>query len=227
MSSSLSPLHKIYAAIQAHRSVADVIGDVVALMRRLASEDTDPITQLMRPQQHPLGFFVCKWSLGRGQTLRLHLWSKEFRWAQEPGWEIHDHVFSFSSLVLLGALRNRTFEISTSSSDAPRYAVYEVSYTDMGSSMALSRPDVSLQINTNTIEEAGTTYRMNAGVLHSSELISDLALTILAARDQTADFQTARVISAHHMESVTFDRSPSGNLDVSDLLSKFADTLEG
>lgn len=226
MSSSLLPLRQIYAAVQEQRPADMVIGDVVALLRSLASGDPHQSKQEMVTQQHPLGFFVCKWSLGEGQTLRLHFWSKDFQWAQEPGWEIHDHVFSFTSLVMLGRLRSRTFEISDSPIATPRHTVYEVSYTDKDSAMVQSHSGVSLCLKTDTVEETGTSYTMSAGVLHCSELISGVALTILAAKDETTDFAAPRVVSEHQMDKVNFNRAPSAELNVSGLFSRFADELD-
>ncbi len=224
MSAFISGLERIYASLQAG-STTDVNSDVIDLMRTSASLLGRQAEPLMVTQQHPLGFFVCKWSLGGGRNLRLHLWSKDFDWTQEPGWEIHDHVFSFSSLVLLGALKSQTFETDELPLSDPRYSVYEVGYKGANSSMNLVRSGVSLRLVTNTVESRGTLYDMPAGVLHRSELIADRAVTILAAQDAVTKLGAPRVVSEHHREVVSFDRSPASKLDVSDLLLEFADEL--
>lgn len=225
MNSSISQLQKVFASLQTEGSTTEVKSDVIDLMRRAVNSLDRQSEPLMVTQQHPLGFFVCKWSLGSGRNLRLHLWCKEFGWTQEPGWEIHDHVFSFSSLVLLGALKSRTFEIAGQSTSDPRYSVYEVVYKGANSSMNLVRSGVSLEVVTDTVEAMGTLYNMQAGVLHCTELISDRAVTVLAACDATTGPVTPRVVSEHQRGRVSFDRSPADNLDVSNLLLEFADEL--
>lgn len=176
----------------------------------------------MVAQRHPLGFFACKWELGGGRTLRLHLWNKEFGWAQEPGWEIHDHVFSFSSLLLFGVLRNRTYDIEEAPNNDAAYCVYNVSYKGAVSSMTPIRESVALKVTSNIEESAPASYVMNGGVLHSSDLLSARALTVLATwTDQTCP-KVARVVSAHRCRLVPFDRAPFSRQRVAGLLLEFA-----
>ncbi|WP_280190082.1 hypothetical protein [Delftia sp. PS-11] len=68
---------------------------------------------------------------------------------------------------------------------------------------------------------------MSAGVLHCSEIISGMALTILAAKDETTDFAAPRMVSERQMDKVTFNRAPSAELNVSGLFSRFVDELDG
>jgi hypothetical protein len=180
----------------------------------------------MVAQRHPLGFFACKWALGEGRSLRLHLWSERFEWAQEPGWEIHDHIFSFSSLLLVGSLRNRVYDIDETPSAGGRYSVYEVFYNGSESSMKLAREGVDLAVTADTNELTGAIYSMDAGVLHSSNLVSGPALTVLAtSADETCSI-SPRVISAHRYQFGAFDRSPPLGSQVAALLTEYAQYLD-
>jgi hypothetical protein len=181
----------------------------------------------MVSQRHPLGFFAFKWELGEGRSLRLHLWSKKFDWAQAPGWEIHDHIFSFTSLLLAGSLRNRVYDIYEAPSADGNYSAYEVFYNGSQSSMKLIREGVSLTVMTDTKESTGNFYSMDAGVLHSTDLIVEPALTVLATFADRAVPIAPCVISLHRNHLVHFDRSPSLGSEVSDLLGEYAEYLDG
>ncbi|QRR32476.1 hypothetical protein JNX00_12340 [Hydrogenophaga sp. YM1] len=204
----------------------DVRADVVQLMRTEAERRSQDSYPTAIAQRHPLGFFACKWALGEGRSLRLHLWSKAFEWAQEPGWEIHDHVFSFSSLLLEGSLRNRVYRIDETPSARGEYSIYEVFYNGSESSMKLIREGVGLKVCADTEESPGTIYSLDAGVLHSSELVSEQALTVLATLADDTSPVVPRVVSAHRHQSVAFDRSPPPDSQVADLLAKFGQYLE-
>ncbi len=120
-------LQNMHFALWSKCSTCNLKADIIKLMRAEAELQARQGRSTMVAHRHPLGFFACRWSLGEGRSLRIHLWSKRFEWAQEPGWEIHDHVFSFSSLLLVGELRNSVYDIDATPS-ADRYSVYEVLY---------------------------------------------------------------------------------------------------
>jgi hypothetical protein len=219
---SKQALEQLHAALPSMVPAADVRNDIVQLMRNEAAIQAGEGESAMVAQRHPLGFFACKWELEGGRTLRLHLWSKEFGWAQEPGWEIHDHVFSFSSLLLFGALRNRTYDIEEASGTDAEYSVYDVTYKGSESSMNLIRKSVGLKLTSDAEESAAASYSMNGGVLHSSDLMSERAMTVLATWTDQACPEVARVVSAHQHQRVAFDRSPPLRPHVAALLMEFA-----
>jgi hypothetical protein len=214
----LKLLINIYEALQSEQSDFDLQTAVIALMRSEAKTLATQSDTNMIAQQHPLGFLACRWLLGNGQTLRLHLWSKEFGWAQEPGWEIHNHVFSFSSRILLGVLITEP--------PCGVHTVYEVTYNDSESRMTPIRRGGVMRLISSSIESVGARYSMEVGVFHSSELISDRALTVLATYADDASQIVPRVISTHQRESISFDRSSMSKTIVSNLLSEFAIHVE-
>lgn len=223
----LKLLTNIYDALQSRSSDFDLQTAVIALMRSEAKNLAMQSDTNMIAQQHPLGFLACRWLLGNRQVLRLHLWSKEFGWAQESGWEIHNHVFSFSSLLLLGVLNNQVYEVNEiTQPSCGEHTVYEVSYKDSKSRMTPIQRGAMLKLISNSTESMGSRYAMDAGVFHSSELISDRALTVLATYADDASQIVPRVISTHQRESISFDRSPMSKSAVSSLLSEFSMYVE-
>lgn len=220
-------LLNIYTAVLSKRSVNDIRADIIELMRAESGCQIRNIESTMVSQRHPLGFFACKWELGEGRSLRLHLWSKKFDWAQAPGWEIHDHIFSFTSLLLAGSLRNRVYDIYEAPCADGNYSAYEVLYKGSQSSMKWIREGVSLKVMADANESTGKFYSMDAGVLHSTDLIVEPALTVLATYADCAVPIALRVISRHRNQLVHFDRSPPLGSEVSDLLGEYAEYIGG
>jgi hypothetical protein len=220
-------LLNIYTAVLSKRSANNIRADVIELMRAESGCRIRNIESAMVSQRHPLGFFVCKWDLSEGRSLRLHLWNKKFNWAQAPGWEIHDHLFSFTSLLLAGSIRNCMYEIHESPTGDSNYSEYKVLYNGSQSSMKLIKEGVSLTVLADTKESTGNFYSMDAGVLHSSELIVEPALTVLATFSDRAAPIVPRVISQNRNQLVHFDRSPTPGSEISDLLEEYAEYLDG
>jgi hypothetical protein len=219
-------IESIFSSLQLKSAANHICKHVIELMHEEADRRKRHLASPMVAQRHPLGFFACKWTLGEGRSLRLHLWSNKFQWGQDPGWEIHDHVFSFSSLLLDGSLRNRVYEIDETPCTRAGYSIYEVVYNGNESSMRLIRAGVGVKVHAETNESSGALYSMAAGVLHSSELVSDHALTVLATLDDDTHPGAPRVLSKHRQELMSFDRSPPSDSQVSYLLTEFGGYLE-
>lgn len=223
----LELLEKIHAAVCSQKSSVDLRKAVFDLMLAEASQEICKFESIMVAQQHPLGFFACRWNLGSERTLRLHLWSDDFDWSQEPGWDIHDHIFSFSSHVLFGVLENSIYEIEESPFSAgSEHSVFKVVYAGEKSSMLQVQRGIFLKEPMSSIESDGMFYSMEAGVLHSSKLLSKQAATVLATRADGIPVDGPRVVSTHQVDSVTFDRTPKQLLFVPELLLKFSKYLE-
>lgn len=123
---------------------------------------------------HPLGFHVVKLEAGT-TALRLHLWKPGG--GDQPGYEIHDHIFALRSRVIEGAIRHRTYSIRTEPLGA--HAVYSVTYNGEESRIAKSDRRVSLQRETQEIFRAGSAYSVPAGELHDAELAEGTSATTL------------------------------------------------
>jgi len=213
----------VYAAIGDGCDVSSVRADVARLLDLVSAEsETDWMACV---QRHPLGFLACKWDLGEGQHLRVHLWDANFAWAQDPDYEVHDHVFSFRSLVLRGEVMNVTFEIG----QAPgSYALYAVGYEGPASSLLKIQDGVSLHQTSVSVERAGSCYKLGAGILHSSALVADRAVTVLATSSHELSCAVARVVGMGGGGHLVFDRSAMPRHQYAGALTSFAaDLREG
>ena len=75
------------------------------------------------PRQHGNGFF----QLDLYNGYRLHVWDPDYPAPQSITTPIHDHRFSFTSLVLYGTQRSVTYDIVESPESIPAtHQVYEV-----------------------------------------------------------------------------------------------------
>lgn len=114
---------------------------------------------------HPLGFHVVKVSSGP-DDLRLHFWKPGG--VDQPGYEIHDHIFDLESRVIEGAIRHRLY---TAAADPKGpYAVYSVDYSGTESRLAKTDERVLLYQELEEVFTAGDTYSVKAGKLHDAEI---------------------------------------------------------
>jgi len=135
--------------------------------------------------------------------------------------------FRFNSVVLLGKIKNRVYHIGEPSSCLKaKNPVYEVAYDGSKSSMRQVSSGVELALMAESTVCQGDSYSLKAGELHSSEVLSQYAVTVLAT-SANGDGRTApRVISTHREESKTFDRTPMPQFEVLKLLADFAGYLK-
>ena len=128
---------------------------------------------------------------------------------------------------MLGSLRNRVYDLDETPIDTNEYSVYEVLYNGSQSSMKLARAGVELRVRADKTELTGTLYSMDSGILHSSDLVSNTALTVLATSVEATNPIVPRVISAHRSpQLVNFERSPPVASHVANLLMEFAQHLD-
>lgn len=142
----------------------------------------------LRPvSHHPLGFHVVKLEVGN-TALRLHLWKPGG--GEQPGYEIHDHIFALRSRVIEGAIRHRTYSVQTEPEGA--HAIYTVAYNEGESRIAKSDRRVSLRRETQKVFRPGCTYCVPAGELHDAELAEGTTATTLVLTHHVGG--TARTI---------------------------------
>jgi hypothetical protein len=171
---------------------------------------------------HPLGFAYARLAAQDGLAIRLHVWSDVAR-AQEPIWDIHDHVFGFSSLVLLGSTRNECFEFRLD----PKGDVGEfgVEYDEQGSILT-SLGNVGRIYETEaTVVRAGGLYTMPPGKLHRTTPCNTLVATVL--RTVQTDVGRVRVIgSTQHPFNVAYKREALDQATSSALFGRLISELE-
>ncbi len=177
----------------------------VADLLRIAIFDTRS-NCLPKIQKHPLGFLAYRWQLGNGRALRIHVWDKKFHWTQKPTWQIHDHVFEFNSVVLVGKIQNKRYRIVPISNHKRIWSLYQVTYDTHQSKMEEIRAGISVDLIQTSLQATGSRYSMPAYEFHRSTLRSDFAVTILSTRQ--GDFAQSKplVIGDGVFRKLAFDR---------------------
>jgi hypothetical protein len=201
----------VYAAI------AD--GDSTNARRLLASLLPRCNTATLRGIWHPTGFVVIQlpWQSAK-HAIRLHFWPAQHRLTSVPCWPIHDHVWSFTSLVVDGSVTNRVYTLAD---DTPApYAVYEVTYVDNQRSQLdklASRVRVSTQRA--TFHSRGSCYRLLARQFHTTEVReSSQATTVIATERQLQ--QKPRVLGdTHGPATLSVCRQPLPDSETYELLA--------
>lgn len=156
-------------------------------------------------QQHPLGFFCIRWNLDEARSLRIHVWDRRFDWTQTPNWPIHDHVFAFRSAVLRGAIQNKTYDLIQNTSKR-RWEIYDVNYINQCSVLTPRAFTNALRVSGSTLQPAGSTYELPAGILHRSTLRTKSGISALATTTNLTAPVKPRVIGALGSTGHSFDR---------------------
>ena len=182
-----SRIELTFAAVEAEEPVVKVI-ELVARLLKCAGDSVEPQLAL---QLHPLGFVALVWPVDEVRILRLHYWDRAFAWGQPSEFHIHDHVFEFRSAVLLGSIRNDIYSVRN---DVDGRVMYVTEYDGQRSILNPSRDRFLPVLETSETHNRGAIYRMPAGVLHQTELLSCHALTVLASRYSLPRRSGARVL---------------------------------
>lgn len=169
----------------------DLLDQLFQLHERNAAVDN--INQLIRQiirshdvigKVHPLGFYL--YNLGsreNGYTARLHVWDED-SYAQNDDLIIHNHNFSFKSLLLTGQLRNHTYQIRKNPSN-PEGFLYTIGYK--ADSSVLDMFDSGYNINLINISNlcGGEFYYQQAHEFHKTVASRDvITSTLLITKPQ-------------------------------------------
>lgn len=182
---------------------------------------TQPAQDWIAPllQYHPLGFFCIRWNFGNSESVRIHIWNREFDWTQEPNWPIHDHIFSFKSVVLHGLIQNKIYTTEFNPKTHRNWTVYEVSYDDQESALRPISNQIGLKVASHFCQRALSTYELAASTFHRSKLRSKIAVTVLATKIAPNASQKPRVVGADHFASIKFNRRPNDNTRALELIN--------
>lgn len=199
-------------------SAADLLSEAMGSVDR---EDSSAVTV----QQHPLGFLCAKWRIDLDRSLRIHVWDRDMRYRQEPNWPIHDHVFSFRSVILLGKVQNKVYTISEPGKGRI-CKVFEVDYTREESTLVAAGDRAMLTMTSATVYDEGQTYEMESGILHRTALRSSFAVTVLATTvAQSPIAVRPRVIGATGGLGLAYNRRIVRKRDVLEQLERARKSL--
>lgn len=173
-------LHEKTAASELKQTARDFINGQIALGRSAWA-------------CHPLGFFVIKQAVAEDMELRLHVWPKG--WAvphSQTEAELHDHVFSLSSFVVLGSVSNDTFDMTVDPNG--EFRTIEVTYSGSSSGgSVLSKTLYRLDLKATEVHQAGEIYHLPAGIVHRGGALSAPAITLLATH-KDPNFHAPRIV---------------------------------
>lgn len=159
----------------------------------------------VRVRAHPLGFFHGVEPLADGLRLRFHLWADDWRLPEDQsGGDVHDHVFELNSLVLMGALSQKTFRFEPRSEGA--YEVLTVQYGAAKSHVGRTGEIGELIETTNERYGSGSAYRLKSNVIHQVRPQQTPAATLVLAVPNR-ELEHPRIISRAGATPVaTFER---------------------
>jgi hypothetical protein len=163
--------------------------------------------------RHPLGFLLVSEPLGGGACLRCHVWPAG--WAVPQGQEsgqTHDHSYELNSLVLLGSLRQQTFDAEFDVGGD--HDVLRVDYTADASEPRSSGLRARLVAETDEIFDAGTAYRLPAARVHRVDAVARPLATIVLAVPVSGAPAPRVFVSSGHRAPGKFVRSPLDSSEI-------------
>lgn len=154
--------------------------------------------------RHPLGFLMLKLWTADDRTLRLHVWPRE-RHPQDPILPIHDHSFSFTSIVLHGGLENCFYNERPANST--RFDVYNVRYTSNSSIIERTDQTIAVTPACRFFAGAGTRYEASSRIFHEADAPNDSAAATLVAARQEAGVVPRVLVPKGHSDNFEFTRT--------------------
>ena len=140
---------------------------------------------------HPLGFIHGTVLSLESSTLRVHIWPRGRRRAQNPFWRIHTHVFDLESTVIHGCIENELYSVSDEQfSDE---ALYKVRYKDSESVLVATEQRVRSTLCSSQRLSRGECYELPAGEFHFSH-VEEGCGTVSVVRARTTDRVQALVV---------------------------------
>ena len=175
---------------------------------------------------HPIGFMLIDLSeladVKPTQQCRLHIWSRSRERNDGLGY-IHDHSWALTSAVLLGELVDIDF---TASSDP--HGSYEFVRVTYGSeSENFDKVGLyNLKVQRQRQLRAPVVYRLDAEVLHETDILSDAAVTlVIADRRESPTYKPLVVISDDNFISPADSRPAIPSEQAGSIIGSLLDTI--
>lgn len=178
-------------ACAAHDRMAELITSICDSDRLLAECSSNSVS-------HPLGFDKLTLVTTPAYQLKLHIWWPTT--SPRTVEDIHDHRFSFASVVLAGTLKTEIFRLDEAGTPMRRFTehrdAYDGSYVfDPAGVIGVGQREVSIMA-------ARSAYFMNAEVLHrvsveENALAATLFLKLRPVRHNTTVLVDRRTTTKH------------------------------
>lgn len=141
-------------------------------------------SELYSPNWHALGFVHCKLATFSNGTLRLHIWPSQERHVQEQQYKIHDHIFSLTSYVVCGSIKNEIYKVELASKKLASTQCYEIEYVKDGAKLRATGNYYNEIKLSDSLINSGQHYTVVSGYLHQSSVPkSTLVVTLVATYD--------------------------------------------
>lgn len=156
----------------------------------------------LQPRMHPNGFIQLDLMLdpeSRIANRRLHVWpdnSDDFP-RQKVRTSIHDHKFDMSSEILVGELRQVTFNFSLEWEmlEGPTHQIYVARYSERHSStLEPSGAVCRLASMSEEVYEPGEIYEQDAATFHDTEIPDGVLTATLMTKVKEYEFHQPRVM---------------------------------
>ena len=125
---------------------------------------------------------------------RLHVWGDPRIPHQKVDTPIHDHVFTFESTIIKGALQNNVYDICEGAS----YQLYSARYRQGQDTVLVPYEDgrtCDIKLDSSTVLHWGTTYWMKHGVFHESlPYNNEVAVSVMTRTPAIITDRTAIVL---------------------------------
>lgn len=207
-------LRKLYEQLDQEISINEVKLTLVLFLR-----DQDKISGRV----HPLGFNL--FNLGKLDdmiNIRLHIWDKAAK-IQNADLVIHNHPFELKSLVLVGAIQNKTYSITRLKNKKLGF-LYSATYSKKGSLLTRALEGCSASLKESSNIKKGQYYSVKVGAFHESINIEPFSATLVVTKEVQGKIPLIYSKNDHNDE-IEFTRN-SINLEKSNkLLNKLLSTF--
>ena len=149
---------------------------------------------------HPVGFIHVNLGESNGAGLRLHLWTSIPEEHTGLGWPIHDHIWSLTSYVICGTIKNYLYDVQPNPS-VPSHRIYAVKYDGRINYLEATEELISYAVATEETVPQGRIYRVEPGQFHSSEAVKNQLVATLVLAEKT-ETKSPRVVGALDGERV-------------------------
>lgn len=170
-------------------------------------------------RRHPLGFL----HLALPGARRLHIWPTE-RTPQDANLQIHDHVFGFTSRVLVGSIENVLYDVVERSDGS--HQLMRVEYSDGQSMVVPTGQRVALRESERLLTPQFGLYSVQAGTFHKSR-VADGAVACSILTYQEAGLTQPRVVGpVGRQHDMKFAREIVPEGEIRSLLSSLQAALD-
>lgn len=124
---------------------------------------------------HPLGFLDLVLDEGSSHRTQLHFWIPGISRPQPHPALCHSHGFGLTSVVMCGRLQNKLYQVRVGGSG--EFGCYEIGYKGSSSTASLVQSVEKVEVVSSTELTAGSVYKVEPDVFHSSETYGEFAVT--------------------------------------------------